>query len=268
MKLRMDIQHGGKARDLDYASSMLTDYQVMNLTMRQRVTCMLCGGIMLFGLGLIFFHTFLLALLLAMGGAIIPRYWSEYLLRRRRESLGLHFKQALYSLSSSLAAGRSVENGFREAVEDLRLLYPDGDSDVIREFGIICTRLEYGQPIEAALLDFSRRAAIEDISNFADVFTICKRSGGDLVEIVRRTSSIISEKLEISQEISVMIAQKRFEAKAMLVAPVLFLLFMQLTSPDYMAPLHDGLGLLISGVALLLFAGCSWLMLKIIDIRI
>ncbi len=268
MKLRMDMQQGGKAGDLEYAHAKLTDYQVMNLTLRQKAACMLIGGIVLFGLGLIFFHNFLLALLLAMGGAGIPRYWSVYLLRRRRESLSLHFKQALYSLSSSLAAGRSVENGFREAIEDLRLLYPDGDSDVIREFSIIGTRLEYGQPIEEALMDFSRRAAMEDIGNFADVFTICKRSGGDLVEIVRRTSSIISEKLEISQEISVMIAQKRFEAKAMLVAPVLFLLFMQLTSPDYMAPLHSGLGLVISGAALLLFAGCSWLMLKIIDIRI
>ncbi|WP_018754043.1 type II secretion system F family protein [Paenibacillus sanguinis] len=268
MKVRAVMQQGRKASDLDDAPAKLTDYQVMNLTMRQKVTCMLIGGSFLFGLGLIFFHSFLLALLLSMGGGVIPRYWSKYLLRRRRESLSLHFKQALYSLSSSLAAGRSVENGFRESVEDLRLLYPDGDSDIIREFGIICARLEYGQPLEEALLDFSRRAAMEDIGNFADVFTICKRSGGDLVEIVRRTSSIISEKLEISQEISVMIAQKRFEAQAMLVAPVLFLLFMQLTSPDYMAPLHSGLGLFITGAALLLFAGCSWLMLKIIDIRI
>ncbi|GJM78246.1 hypothetical protein HMSSN139_07420 [Paenibacillus sp. HMSSN-139] len=110
--------------------------------------------------------------------------------------------------------------------------------------------------------------ALEDIDNFADVFTTCKRSGGDLVEVVRRTSNLIGEKLEISQEIGVMIAQKRFEAKAMLAAPVLFLLFMQMTSPDYMRPLHHGSGLLISGLALLLFAVCAWLMLKIIDIRI
>lgn len=246
----------------------LTDYQVYALSKRQKTVCVLAGGAVFFAVGYIFFHSVLLALLLSGGGVFAPKYWSRYLLRRRRENLSLHFKQALYSLSSSLAAGRSVENGFREAIDDLKLLYPDGDNDLIRELGIICARMEYGQPVEEALLDFSGRAAMEDISNFADVFTTCKRSGGDLVEIVRRTSAIISEKLEIGQEISVMIAQKRFEAKAMLVAPVLFLLFMEMTSPEYMQPLHQGLGLVISAVALLLFAGCSWLMLKIIDIRV
>lgn len=246
----------------------LADYRTYPLSPRQRIICVLVGGAAFFALGYIFFRVIPLALLLSLCGAFTPKYWSGYLLRRRRENLSLHFKQALYSLSSSLAAGRSVENGFREAIDDLKLLYPDGDNDVMRELAIICARMDYGQPVEEALLDFGRRAALEDIENFADVFTTCKRSGGDLVEVVRRTSNLIGEKLEISQDIGVMIAQKRFEAKAMLAAPVLFLLFMQMTSPDYMRPLHHGAGLLISGLALVLFAACAWLMLKIIDIRI
>ncbi|MEF2967082.1 type II secretion system F family protein [Paenibacillus sp. M1] len=249
-------------------SAGLTDYRVYTLSRRQRLACLVVGGMALYMIGYVFFHSPLISLVLMCGTFALPKYWSRYLLRRRRESLSLHFKQALYSLSSSLAAGRSVENGFREAISDLRLLYPDGSNDLIAELGIICTRMEYGQPIEEALQDFSRRADMEDISNFADVFTTCKRSGGDLVEIVRRTSAVISEKLEISQEIGVMLAQKRFEAKAMLVAPLLFLMFMDLSSPDYMSPLHSGVGLIISAFALLLYAGSSWLILKISDIRI
>lgn len=250
------------------SQSQLPDYQVYVLNRRQKVMCLLIGGAALYGVGYVFFHSIYLALMLTGGVYFIPKQWAKYMLRRRREALSLHFKQALYSLSSSLAAGRSVENGFREAIADLRLLYPDGNNDLIRELGIICTRLEYGQPIEEALQDFSRRAHMEDITNFADVFTTCKRSGGDLVEIVRRTSAIISEKLEISQEISVMIAQKRFEAKAMLAAPVLFLLFMEMSSPDYMRPLHSGFGIILSAVSLLLFAACALIMMKIMDIKI
>ncbi|WP_435922042.1 type II secretion system F family protein [Paenibacillus sp. DYY-L-2] len=261
-------RHQRIAEPVTRNSAELPDYRVYVLTLRQKLACLLVGGGGLYGIGYVFFHSVLLSFVLTSGAYIIPKMWSKYLLRRRRDALSLHFKQALYSLSSSLAAGRSVENGFREAIADLRLLYPDGTNDLIVELGIICTRLEYGQPIEEALQDFSRRAAMEDISNFADVFTTCKRTGGDLVEIVRRTSAIISEKLEISQEIGVMIAQKRFEAKAMLAAPILFLVFMDLTSPDYMSPLHSGVGLLVSGFGLLLFAGCSWMIMKIMDIRI
>ncbi|WP_068779980.1 type II secretion system F family protein [Paenibacillus sp. GM2] len=246
----------------------LTDYRGYGLSSRQKPSVLLIGGAGLFLIGYIFFHSWLISLVPACGAVFAPKYWSGYLLRKRRETLGLHFKQALYSLSSSLAAGRSVENGFREAIEDLQLLYPGNSSDMIIELGIICTRLEYGQPIEEALLDFSERAGLEDISNFADVFTICKRSGGDLVEVIRRTSAIISEKLEISQEIGVMIAQKRFEAKAMSAAPIFFLVFMEFSSPDYMLPMHSGTGLAISFLALTVFALCFWLMLKIMDIRV
>ncbi|KFN00936.1 type II secretion system F family protein [Paenibacillus macerans] len=268
MTWRTDVFSGERNAAGGARSEGLADYRVYVLTGRQKALCMLLGGAALFAVGCVFFHSIPLALGLSAGALFVPKPWSRHLLRKRRENLSLHFKQALYSLSSSLAAGRSVENGFREAIDDLKLLYPDGDNDLIRELGIICARMEYGQPVEEALLDFSRRAGMEDISNFADVFTTCKRSGGDLVDIVRRTSALISEKLEIGQEISVMIAQKRFEAKAMLAAPILFLLFMEMTSPDYMQPLHSGVGLLISAAALLVFAGSSWLMLKIVDIRV
>lgn len=246
----------------------LPDYKVYVLSHRQKVVSMLIGGVLLYTIGYIFFHTWFLALIVGGGGVYAPRIWSKYLLAKRRSALTLHFKQALYSLSSSLAAGRSVENGFREAISDLRLLYPDARNDLISELHIICTRMEFGQPIEEALQDFSDRAGVEDITNFADVFTTCKRTGGDLVEIVRRTSGIISEKLDISQEISVMIAQKRFESRALLGAPIFFLVFMNFSSPDYMQPLYSGAGLVISGIALLLFAGCFWLITKIMDIRI
>lgn len=262
------LRRNRRINSLKNEGERLPDYQNYVLSGRQTVFCLVVGSLLLFAVGYIFFHSWILALILSCGTGFVPMPWSRYLMRRRREALSLNFKQALYSLSSSLAAGRSVENGFREAIQDLRLLYPDGKNDLMIELGIICTRMEYGEPVEDALQDFSRRAGMEDISNFADVFTTCKRSGGDLVEVVRRTSSIISEKLEISQEINVMIAQKRFEAKAMLASPVLFLLFMDLTSPDYMQPLHQGIGLIISAIALILFLACSWIMMKIMDIRV
>lgn len=246
----------------------LPDYTVHTLTAKQFIGAICVGGILLVGIGYIFFHSIALSLILSIGAYKAPKLVSNYLLERRKNAISLQFKQALYSISSSLAAGRSVENGFLNAIEDLRLLYPGGDNDLIKELSIICTKMQYGQPIEEALQDFSRRAGNEEITNFAEVFTTCKRSGGDLVEIVRRTSTIITEKLEISQEIGVMIAQKRFEAKAMICAPIAFLIFMNASSPDYMTPMHSGVGILMSAIALIILGLCSWWMLKIMDIKL
>lgn len=226
----------------------------------------MAGGLLMLGIGYLFYHQLLISMLLVPAAAYAPGVLRNYLRDRRRAALHLQFKQTLFSLSSSLSAGRSVENAFREAVADLQMFDPEGNSDMLAELTIICTRMEYNQPIEEALHDFSRRAGMEDVERFADVFTVCKRTGGDLVEVVRRTSSIIGEKLDIQQDIAVSIAQKKFEAKALLVAPLLMVLFMSLTAGDYMEPMYTGAGMAISTLSLAgLFLCYRWTS-KIMDI--
>ncbi|WP_054956502.1 type II secretion system F family protein [Paenibacillus dakarensis] len=247
----------------------LPDYREYTLSRRQRLSCIAVGCLLFYVMGYLFYQHVILSLILACGGLIVPRFWQRQLLDRRRSTLNLHFKQALYSLSSSLSAGRSVENGFRDAVDDLLMLDPGAQSDLIFELKVIVSRLEFGEPIESALQDFARRAGMEDVTNFADVFTTCKRTGGDLVEVIRRTSSVIGEKLDIQQEISVMIAQKKFESKALLLSPFMLLLFMNMSAADYMEPMHNsGAGIVISTFALLALTGCFWWITKMMDIRV
>ncbi|ULO10550.1 type II secretion system F family protein [Paenibacillus sp. 19GGS1-52] len=247
-------------------AAQLPDYKVYVLTLVQKILAISGGSLLLFGIGYLFYHQWLLSLLLAPGGAYAPRLLRDYLLRRRRSVLNLQFKQTLFSLSSSLSAGRSVENAFREAVLDLRMLDQEGGGDMISELNIICARMEYGQPVEEALHNFSERAGMEDIERFADVFSVCKRTGGDLVEVVRRTSTIIGEKLDIEQDIAVSIAQKKFEAKALLISPLVMVMFMSLTAGDYMEPMYTGAGIAISTLALAALFLCYLWTSKIMDI--
>ncbi|KGE19042.1 pilus assembly protein TadB [Paenibacillus wynnii] len=247
-------------------AQLLPNYTVYELTLLQKVTALGMGGMLLFGVGYLFYHHWILSLALVPFAGYAPRLLRNYLMIRRRAALNLHFKQTLFSLSSSLSAGRSVENAFREAVQDLLMLDPEGGSDMIAELNIICARLEYAQPVEEALHDFSRRAGMEDIDRFADVFTVCKRTGGDLVEVVRRTSTVISEKLDIQQEIAVTVAQKKFEAKALLVSPLAMVMFMSLTAGDYMEPMYTGAGFAISTLALAALFLCYLWISKIMDI--
>lgn len=251
---------------LSGGQAVLQNYTVYELSLLQKVLAIIVGGLLLLGIGYLFYHHWVVSLLLMPAGAYAPRMLQKYLLKRRRDMLNLQFKQTLFSLSSSLSAGRSVENAFREAVQDLRMLDPEGSSDMITELNIICARMEYGQPVEEALRDFSERAGMEDIERFADVFSVCKRTGGDLVEVVRRTSTIIGEKLDIQQDIAVSIAQKKFEAKALLISPVLMVIFMSLTAGDYMQPMYTGAGIAISTLALGALFLCYLWTIKIMDI--
>lgn len=248
-------------------ASVLPVYTEYRLSEKQFILAALVGGFIAFTAAYLFYRSVIVSLIFSVTGLLAPRQHRNSLLLRRRERLKIQFKEALYSLTSSLAAGRSVENAFVASLEDLRLLYSDPRTEVIVEFEIIRSRMAYGEPLEQALDDFSKRAQIDDITQFVDVFMICKRSGGDLVEVIRRTSQTIGEKLEIQQEIAVMVAQKRYESRIMMAVPFVFLAFLSMTAPDYMAPLYQGAGYVLLTVSLLLLAVCYWFMIRVMNIR-
>jgi Flp pilus assembly protein TadB len=246
----------------------LQDYNQYRLSYGQFMGAAAFGCCILFAAVYLIYHSFFISLLFAIAGLIAPRLYKSSLLIRRKERLQLQFKEALYSLASSLAAGRSVENAFLAAINDLKLLYPDPNTELLLEFQIIKHRLDNAEPLEQALRSLAKRAHLDDITQFADVFSVCKRSGGDLVEVMKRTSQTIGEKLEVKQEISVLLAQKRFEARIMMAVPFAFLGFLSVFAPDYMKPLYGGAGYVLLTIGLAVLAVCFWLIHRIMEIRV
>ncbi|WP_082198090.1 type II secretion system F family protein [Bacillus sp. FJAT-26390] len=249
------------------AGRSLTNYGQYHLTRSQFVVAAVAGALLIYGAVYLFYHSIFLSFMLASLGIAAPRYRRRSLLQQRKERLKLQFKEALFSLTSSLAAGRSLENAFLSTLDDLKLLYPDPRTELLIEFQIVHFRLENAEPLEYALRNFADRAGIDEITQFVDALAACKRSGGDLLEVMKRTSVIISEKLGTEQEIAVMVAQKRFEGRIMMAVPFFFLAFLGLAAPDYMAPLYGGVGYLLLTAALLLLILCFWTMAKIMSIQ-
>jgi tight adherence protein B len=246
---------------MDYTSYMLSPQQFWG--------SMAVGIGFAFVLFYEFYQSLTAAVILASVGVILPRIYRASLLAKRRARLQLQFKEALYSVTSSLAAGRSVENAFIAAEADLQLLYPGGSAHIVREFAAIRYRMMNGETLENGLRQFADRAKLEDLTQFVDVFSTCKRTGGDLVEVIRRTAQVIGEKLDTHQEIAVMMAQKKFESRIIIIAPFVFVGGLNLVSPDYMMPLYSGpMGYILLTGLMAGFAGCGVLINKIMTIRL
>ncbi|RKN84151.1 type II secretion system F family protein [Paenibacillus ginsengarvi] len=241
-------------------------YDEYAMSVSQTTTACLLAGIVLSAIGFLFYKNIAICAVLSLAAFYYPRIRRKQLIHKRKDELRQQFKHALYSLSSALSAGKSVENAFLEARGDLRLLYPDQATDMIVELDRVNRRTENGEPVEKSLLDFGRRSGIEDVQQFAEAFAACKRTGGDLVEVMRRTSNLIGEKMEIEQDIRVMVAQKRFEAKALGFIPFIIVAFLAFSSPDYMEPLYTGAGRLIMTVSLVILGASQWLAHTIMDI--
>lgn len=217
-------------------------------------------GMFIFALlGFTFYRNIILCIILAGIGYFFPDYMYPLLVKKRKANLNLQFKDLLYAISSSLSAGKSVERAFVEAPNDMELLYPDEDTDIMRELGYIIRGLADNQTIESLIYDLALRSHDEDIESFADVFVSCKRTGGNLVEVVRITSGIISDKIEIKREIALGLSEKKFEQKGMCVLMIGLILGLTYMSGDYMEPMFSEIGGRIAMTVALILLSISYI---------
>ncbi|PAV28965.1 pilus assembly protein TadB [Virgibacillus profundi] len=248
----------------------LIDYATYEMSLSEKVKYSLLAAIIIFGVAHLFYDSFIIAFIVSCFGIIYPKFKKKDLRDKRKDELTLQFKEAISSLASSLAAGQSIENAFREVLKDLRLLYPDDQTYIIKEFKLINRRIENGEIIERAIDDFAKRSDIDDVRNFSDVFITCKRTGGDLVEVIKRTADIITDKIEIQQDIKVLVSQKKFESKIMAVAPLGITFFLKMSSPEFVAPLFEfgTAGPVVMTIVLICVGSSLLISQKIMDIEV
>lgn len=213
------------------------NYAYYVMTQQEKVFYSIIGVIIFALMGYTFYRNIIVAAVVGAIGLLFPDYMYNVLLKRRKTNLNIQFKDLLYSISSSLSAGKSVERAFIEAPADLKMMYPDDDTDIIRELGYIINGLGLNETIESLMADLAQRSGDEDIQSFADVFASCKRTGGNLIDVVRITSNIISDKIEIKREIAAGLVEKKFEQKGMCALMLLMILGLTYMSGDYMDPM-------------------------------
>lgn len=211
------------------------------------------GFVILFSLGLSFYLTM---------------NQKKKLCEDRKWQLNLQFKDAMISVAAALEAGYSVENAFKEAAGDLKMMY-DGKSDIIREFDIITQKVKVSIPLEETLWDFAKRSGVEDIENFAEVFSGARRSGGNFIKVIRHTCQNISDKIEVKREIVTMMTGKRLEAKIMSLIPAGIIVYLWFFSSGYLDSLYNNLsGIIYMSIMLALYLLAYLLSGKIMDIEV
>ena len=248
---------------------MIPDYDSYTMSLRERILYTAAAAASIFAVSYIFYRSLVFSGLLTPLALFYPRFKTKDIIRRRKKELNIQFKDMLYSLSSSISAGKSVETAFREVIKDLSVLYPDPSTLIIREVRGIINKLEVNVTLEKALLDFAERARLEDIDNFVNVFNICKRSGGNISEVIKNTSSIIGDRIEVEQEVDTMLARRKFERKVLNVMPVLMLLLLSISAPDYISPVFTTVaGRLTMSVSIVLLAVAWFISSKVRCIRL
>lgn len=244
------------------------DYNRYEMSSLERIKYISIAAIALSLIGYVFFRNLYLCIALAALSLLFPIMVKKHLIKKRKSNLNLQFKDTLNSIASSLSAGRSVEGAFKAAVGDLKVLYLKEDTLIIKELEQINRKIDMNETLEEGLNELAQRADIEEITNFVDVFTICKSTGGNLVEVIKNTSKIINQKIEIKNEIDVQVAEQKLSQKILNIMPLGLLILITSGSPEYIQPLYSAAGNVVMLVVLILLAASYFIGAKIMDIKV
>ena len=218
---------------------MIADYSVYRPSRKERLRFSVILFCAVLGASYVFYASFIPLLLYPLIYYRAEKMYCDYLAERRKAALLLQFRDLLYSLSASLATGRHMAEALEEAEESLRDIY-GGDSELLGEVKDMIRKMkETGESDLAVIEDFARRAALEDVEDFTEVFRACRETGGNLVSAVNKAATVIGEKINIEREIKAMVMQKKYEGRIITIMPVAIILFLQIMSPAYLQVMYS-----------------------------
>lgn len=217
-----------------------------------------------FLIGYILFQRFPLELmLLILGGLVGARAYPLFLMEKREQVFRLQFCDYLDSISMSLACGRNTYDTFLSASADMRALYSE-EAPICLAGEYIAGNLMAGERLSTLLETVAKESNCEDVQTFGNVYLICEQAGGNLKQVVDQSRNMLTEKISIEAEISVLLAGPKNELYLMTGMPLLILTAMKLLSTDLFTAEH----LAINLVALVLFTFAFLLGRNMVKIRV
>ena len=166
------------------------------------------------------------------------------------------FQNLLQSMMTSLQAGYSLNNSCRIALKELEELYQDQNNPMLRQMRRIIQGLDLHITLEQLL------------KQFAVVIEIVRSTGGNMVEILKRTMQHLKYKMDTEEEIRVLLSGKLFEKNIMLSMPFFILLYLRLANPKYVECFYNTiLGHLVMSGMIGITVFCFFWSEKIMNIR-
>lgn len=234
------------------------DYREYTWNRREFLFSVCKAGMIVIFLSYFFYRSLWACLPLSVIGILYFRMLERKKRDRCREELTLQFKECILSVAASLKAGYAVENAFLESRADMELLY-GRDSSIYEELEWIRRGLVINITLEEQLFDLADRSGCEEINQFATVFSIAKRNGGNLSEIIGTTAELVGQKLEARQEMQTILSGRQMEQSLMRMIPFGVVGYISVSYPGYFDVLYhnwQGAAIMTGCLAIYLAAYC------------
>ena len=235
------------------------DYQYAEWELKEFLFTVIKSCICVCALAYFFYKRIMAVIPLAFIGVMFFRKKTNEKILKDKKILEEQFCEAIRSVQTALKAGYSVENAFIQSKADMEKQYGK-ESYIYKELEVIRCGLVINITLEELLSDLARRSGSEVISDFAKVFVIAKRFGGNMTEVISSSVRTVRLRIETREEIDASLSGRKMELSIMKIMPFGILTYVGLSSPGYFDPLYEGInGMVIMSVLLAIYLSAVYL---------
>lgn len=201
---------------------------------------------------------------------LIPycRYRRGTFREKRQRILKDQFLALIAAIAGKTNAGMSPEHAFTDAVSDMERIF-GRDAPVVTELKQMSVKQAHGETLEACLKDLGNRSGIDDIHEFAQIFSIARQNSGRMRSVIDDTARMMQEKNETEAEIYVLLSGKKLEQKIMCVIPLLIIAYLRLEADRFMGVLyHNPLGITVMSICLIVYVAAYFMGERIVRITV
>jgi tight adherence protein B len=181
---------------------------------------------------------------------------------KRLHKLEKQLPEVADTLSRALRAGHSFASAI--GMVSAEFAEPMGG-----EFRITFDEINYGVPVNEALLNLANRVPIRDLRYFVIAVLVQRETGGNLAEVLDGIGFLIRERFKLFDKVRVLAAEGKLSAWVLALLPFVTGAAVMMFNPNFLPVLwEDPAGQkMLGGMAVIMVTGIMW-MRKIIRIRV
>jgi tight adherence protein B len=247
----------------------MTDLRVYNFTKKENVFLYIALAVSGVFISLLMYRNILFSVVVIPFAGRIKGFITEMIIRKRKRIYMAEFKDFLFMASTAIGAGRSMKDAIAESIPSLKNIH--GKKSILtKDLEKAYERMDVGGENDVSVLkDLAESSGLEDVHDFVTIYAICKSTGASLISALNKAAGVIMEKMSIDREIEELVRRKEGEGLVIFAMPALIILFLNLTAPDYIAPLYETIaGRVIMTAVLAANIGIYAMIQRIINVEI
>ncbi len=194
--------------------------------------------------------------------AWLPTFVLQFKRARRLRRFNDGLPDAIELICRALRAGHSLSAAIeivgQESVEPVRT-----------EFREVYRQQNFGLPHRDALLQLARRVPSNDLQFVVTAMLVQKETGGNLVDILERTTAVVRDRIRIEGEVRIYTAQGRLTGVILGALPIIMFFLISIVDHGYTKVLTEdpmGRKLIYTGLGLMLLGGIC--IRKIVNVKV